>query len=303
MTIRAACAKYDQPDPSAPMSCWPKGKEWDARQCGSLWGHGPGWSRPTMSRSSLSPRATTPPRARDLCQTHASFWRIVHGGRPMALNASNVICYLPPAWVGQTICSRLRNGCGGGLHHQLPESGLDHRHRPARDPSDQLLLRLPRIFEGHAGLGFHSHGKMPAPLKQWMYALRPCEAARRVGSDIPGRQERQCHGSPQVPAGQLVHLHGRCAMLWAFRASAWPIRQALPSAPSCFPLLPLHRNSTSKQLYGQTEILRHVLPSGDAVRRNSQRGPGRLRASSSRLPTMARCWSRCVSAQEHCIAS
>jgi long-chain acyl-CoA synthetase len=121
-------------------------------------------------------------KPKGVCQTHASFGESARGGvQTDGLNASdNVICYLPPAWVGDHLFS-FAQWLVAGFTINCPESAstiaID-----LREIGPSYYFAPPRIFEGML-TSVSIRMEDASPLKQWMYA-KAMEVARRVGSDI-----------------------------------------------------------------------------------------------------------------------
>jgi long-chain acyl-CoA synthetase len=215
-----------------------------------------------------------------VCQTHASFGESARGGvQTDGLNASdNVICYLPPAWVGDHLFS-FAQWLVAGFTINCPESAstiaID-----LREIGPSYYFAPPRIFEGML-TSVSIRMEDASPLKQWMYA-KAMEVARRVGSDI-------LDGKNVGAVDRLKYQLGSLFIYGPLR-NALGLRARVPSAPSCFASSAPSASTSSSSTAKPKPVPMSACSA--TARWNSPAWARPLRASSSRLPTTARCWSR-----------
>ena len=193
-------------------------------------------------------------KPKGVCQTHASFGESARGGAQTdKLNASdNVICYLPPAWVGDHLFS-FAQWLVAGFTINCPESSstvsID-----LREIGPSYYFAPPRIFEGML-TSVSIRMEDASPLKQWMYA-KAMDVARRVGGDI-------LDGKSVGAMDKLKYQLGNFFIYGPLRNAMGlsRIRVAYTAGAAIGPELFRFFRSIGinlKQLYGQTETCAYV---------------------------------------------
>ena len=244
--------KYDQPDLISTEELLAKGKEWDAQHPGAYDAMVAAVQPDDVSVILYTSGTTSKPKG--VCQTHASFGESARGGAQTdKLNASdNVICYLPPAWVGDHLFS-FAQWLVAGFTINCPESSstvsID-----LREIGPSYYFAPPRIFEGML-TSVSIRMEDASPLKQWMYA-KAMDVARRVGGDI-------LDGKSVGAMDKLKYQLGNFFIYGPLRNAMGlsRIRVAYTAGAAIGPELFRFFRSIGinlKQLYGQTETCAYV---------------------------------------------
>ena len=244
--------KYDQPGLISTEELLTKGKEWDAQHPGAYDAMVAAVQPDDVSVILYTSGTTGKPKG--VCQTHASFGESARGGAQTdKLNASdNVICYLPPAWVGDHLFS-FAQWLVAGFTINCPESAstiaID-----LREIGPSYYFAPPRIFEGML-TSVSIRMEDASPLKQWMYA-KAMDVARRVGSDI-------LDGKSVGAIDRLKYQLGNFFIYGPLRNAMGlsRIRVAYTAGAAIGPELFRFFRSIGinlKQLYGQTETCAYV---------------------------------------------
>ncbi|WP_218241289.1 AMP-dependent synthetase/ligase [Comamonas fluminis] len=244
--------KYDQPDLISTEELLAKGKEWDAQHPGAYDAMVAAVQPDDVSVILYTSGTTGKPKG--VCQTHASFGESARGGAQTdKLNASdNVICYLPPAWVGDHLFS-FAQWLVAGFTINCPESSstvsID-----LREIGPSYYFAPPRIFEGML-TSVSIRMEDASPLKQWMYA-KAMDVARRVGGDI-------LDGKSVGAMDKLKYQLGNFFIYGPLRNAMGlsRIRVAYTAGAAIGPELFRFFRSIGinlKQLYGQTETCAYV---------------------------------------------
>ncbi|MDO5086490.1 MAG: AMP-binding protein [Comamonadaceae bacterium] len=193
-------------------------------------------------------------RPKGVCQTHASFIGAAEGGvRVDGLNASdNVICYLPPAWVGDYLFS-VAQWLVAGFTINCPESAATV-NIDLREIGPTYYFAPPRVFEGML-TSVSIRMEDAARFKQKMHA-RFMDVARRVGSDI-------LDGKPVGLGDRLMYALGNVLVYGPLKNAMGlsRIRVAYTAGAAIGPELFRFFRSIGinlKQLYGQTETCAYV---------------------------------------------
>lgn len=193
-------------------------------------------------------------RPKGVCQTHASFIGAAEGGvRVDGLSASdNVICYLPPAWVGDYLFS-VAQWLVAGFTINCPESAATVSI-DLREIGPTYYFAPPRVFEGML-TSVSIRMEDAAPFKRWLHE-RFMEVARRTGADILdgkpvalGERIKYALGSLLV-YGPLKNAMGLSRIRVAYTAGA-------AIGPDLFRFF-RSIGINLKQLYGQTETCAYV---------------------------------------------
>ena len=244
--------KYDQPGLISTEELLAKGKEWDAQHPGAYDAMVAAVQPDDVSVILYTSGTTGKPKG--VCQTHASFGESARGGAQTdKLNASdNVICYLPPAWVGDHLFS-FAQWLVAGFTINCPESSstvsID-----LREIGPSYYFAPPRIFEGML-TSVSIRMEDASPLKQWMYA-KAMDVARRVGGDI-------LDGKSVGAMDKLKYQLGNFFIYGPLRNAMGlsRIRVAYTAGAAIGPELFRFFRSIGinlKQLYGQTETCAYV---------------------------------------------
>lgn len=243
---------YDQPGLISTAELMARGAEWDRAHPGA-WEAGLARIQPDDVSVILYTSGTTG-KPKGVCQTHASFVQSAMGGVQVdGLNAGdNVICYLPPAWVGDHLFS-LAQWLVAGFTINCPESAstvaID-----LREIGPSYYFAPPRIFEGMLTSVSIRMEDAAAP-KRWLFE-RCMQLARRVGSDI-------LDGKPVGFADRMLYKLGDLAIYGPLRnvMGLSHIRVAYTAGAAIGPDLFRFFRSIGinlKQLYGQTETCAYV---------------------------------------------
>ena len=244
--------KYDQPGLISTEELLAKGKEWDAQNAGAYDAMVQAVQPEDVSVILYTSGTTGKPKG--VCQTHASFGESARGGAQTdKLNASdNVICYLPPAWVGDHLFS-FAQWLVAGFTINCPESAATISI-DLREIGPSYYFAPPRIFEGML-TSVSIRMEDASPLKQWMYA-KAMGVARRVGSDILDGKNVGAIDRLKYQLGNLF-IYGplRNAMGLSRIRVAYTAGAAI--GPELFRFF-RSMGINLKQLYGQTETCAYV---------------------------------------------
>ena len=244
--------KYDQPGLISTEELLAKGKEWDAQNAGAYDAMIQAVQPEDVSVILYTSGTTGKPKG--VCQTHASFGESARGGAQTdKLNASdNVICYLPPAWVGDHLFS-FAQWLVAGFTINCPESAATISI-DLREIGPSYYFAPPRIFEGML-TSVSIRMEDASPLKQWMYA-KAMGVARRVGSDILDGKNVGAIDRLKYQLGNLF-IYGPLRNAMGLSR----IRVAYTAGAAIGPELFRFFRSIGinlKQLYGQTETCAYV---------------------------------------------
>ena len=244
--------KYDQPGLISTEELLAKGKEWDAQNAGAYDAMVQAVQPEDVSVILYTSGTTGKPKG--VCQTHASFGESARGGAQTdKLNASdNVICYLPPAWVGDHLFS-FAQWLVAGFTINCPESAATISI-DLREIGPSYYFAPPRIFEGML-TSVSIRMEDASPLKQWMYA-KAMGVARRVGSDILDGKNVSAIDRLKYQLGNLF-IYGPLRNAMGLSR----IRVAYTAGAAIGPELFRFFRSIGinlKQLYGQTETCAYV---------------------------------------------
>ena len=244
--------KYEQPGLISTEELLAKGKEWDAQHAGAYEAMVQAVSPDDVSVILYTSGTTGKPKG--VCQTHASFGESARGGAQTdKLNASdNVICYLPPAWVGDHLFS-LAQWLVAGFTINCPESAATVAI-DMREIGPSYYFAPPRIFEGMLTSVSIRMEDAAAP-KRWLFE-RCMALARRVGSDI-------LDDKPVGFLDRALYRLGDFAIYGPLRnvLGLSHIRVAYTAGAAIGPDLFRFFRSIGinlKQLYGQTETCAYV---------------------------------------------
>ena len=244
--------KYDQPGLISTEELLAKGKEWDAQNAGAYDAMIQAVQPEDVSVILYTSGTTGKPKG--VCQTHASFGESARGGAQTdKLNASdNVICYLPPAWVGDHLFS-FAQWLVAGFTINCPESAATISI-DLREIGPSYYFAPPRIFEGML-TSVSIRMEDASQLKQWMYA-KAMGVARRVGSDILDGKNVGAIDRLKYQLGNLF-IYGPLRNAMGLSR----IRVAYTAGAAIGPELFRFFRSIGinlKQLYGQTETCAYV---------------------------------------------
>ena len=193
-------------------------------------------------------------KPKGVCQTHRSFIAAAQGSVDTdALGPKdNVICYLPPAWVGDHLFS-LAQWLVAGFTINCPESpgtaAID-----LREIGPTYYFAPPRVFEAML-TSISIRMEDAARPKRWLYA-RCMAQARRVGADIldgrpVGVLQRLLYGAGDLLVyGPLRNVLGLSRVRVAYTAGA-------AIGPDLFRFF-RSIGVNLKQFYGQTETCAYV---------------------------------------------
>ena len=193
-------------------------------------------------------------KPKGVCQTHSSFIGAAEGGKQVdgLRPGDDMICYLPPAWVGDHLFS-IAQWLVAGFTINCPESaetlGID-----MREIGPSYYFAPPRVFEGML-TSVSIRMEDASKLKQWMYKSA-MNVAQRVGSDIldgksvgMGDRLKYTLGNWFV-FGPLKNVMGLSRIRVAYTAGA-------AIGPDLFRFF-RSIGVNLKQLYGQTETCAYV---------------------------------------------
>jgi long-chain acyl-CoA synthetase len=243
---------YDQPGLISTEALMQLGQEWDAQHPGAYDAMVQAVQPDDVSVILYTSGTTGKPKG--VCQTHASFGDSARGGAETdRLHAGdNVICYLPPAWVGDHLFS-FAQWLVAGFTINCPESAstvsID-----LREIGPSYYFAPPRMFEGML-TSVSIRMEDAAPFKQWLYA-QAMGVARRVGADI-------LDGKPVGTMDRLKYKLGDAFIYGPLRnvMGLSRIRVAYTAGAAIGPELFRFFRSIGinlKQLYGQTETCAYV---------------------------------------------
>jgi long-chain acyl-CoA synthetase len=193
-------------------------------------------------------------KPKGVCQTHRSFIAAATGSAQVdGLGPQdNVICYLPPAWVGDHLFS-LAQWLVAGFTINCPESpattAID-----MREIGPTYYFAPPRVFEAML-TSISIRMEDASASKRWMYG-RAMKLARRVGADIldgkpVGTLDRLRYGlADALVYGPLRNVMGLSRVRVAYTAGA-------AIGPDLFRFF-RSVGVNLKQFYGQTETCAYV---------------------------------------------
>ena len=193
-------------------------------------------------------------KPKGVCQTHRAFIAAARGSAETdGLGPhDDVICYLPPAWVGDHLFS-LAQWLVAGFTINCPESpataAID-----LREIGPTYYFAPPRVFEAML-TSISIRMEDAAAGKRWLYA-RCMALARRVGGDI-------LDGLPVGPLDRLLYAAGNAMVYGPLRnvLGLSRVRVAYTAGAAIGPdLFRFYRSIgvTLKQFYGQTETCAYV---------------------------------------------
>ena len=243
---------YDQPGLISTEALMQLGQEWDAQHPGAWQAMLDAISPEDVSVILYTSGTTGKPKG--VCQTHASFGDSARGGASTdRLTArDNVICYLPPAWVGDHLFS-FAQWLVAGFTINCPESAstvaID-----LREIGPSYYFAPPRIFEGML-TSVSIRMEDAAPFKQWLYQ-QSMAVARRVGSDLLDGKSVGAMDRLKYKLGDLF-IYGPLRNALGLSR----IRVAYTAGAAIGPELFRFFRSIGinlKQLYGQTETCAYV---------------------------------------------
>ena len=243
---------YDQPGLLSMQALMEQGRAWDAANAGAY------------DRSVAAIRADdvsvilytsgTTGKPKGVCQTHRSFIAAARGSvETDGLGPrDNVICYLPPAWVGDHLFS-LAQWLVAGFTINCPESpataAID-----LREIGPSYYFAPPRVFEAML-TSISIRMEDASTPKRWMYA-RAMALARRVGADM-------LDGKPVGGLDRLRYAIGNALVYGPLRnvMGLSRVRVAYTAGAAIGPDLFRFFRSVGvnlKQFYGQTETCAYV---------------------------------------------
>ena len=193
-------------------------------------------------------------KPKGVCQTHSAFIGAAQGSKEVdgLLTSDNMICYLPPAWVGDFLFS-IAQWLVVGFTINCPESA-ETLSIDMREIGPTYYFAPPRVFEGmltSVSIRMEDAGK----LKQWMYKSA-MNVATRVGSDILDGQSVGIGDRIKYKLGDwfvygpLKNVMGLSRIRVAYTAGA-------AIGPDLFRFF-RSIGVNLKQLYGQTETCAYV---------------------------------------------
>ena len=193
-------------------------------------------------------------KPKGVCQTHSAFIGAAQGSKEVdgLLTSDNMICYLPPAWVGDFLFS-IAQWLVVGFTINCPESA-ETLSIDMREIGPTYYFAPPRVFEGmltSVSIRMEDAGK----LKQWMYKSA-MNVATRVGSDILDGQSVGIGDRIKYKLadwfvyGPLKNVMGLSRIRVAYTAGA-------AIGPDLFRFF-RSIGVNLKQLYGQTETCAYV---------------------------------------------
>ena len=243
---------YDQPGLLSMQALMQQGRAWDTANAGAY------------DRSVAAIRADdvsvilytsgTTGKPKGVCQTHRSFIAAARGSvETDGLGPrDNVICYLPPAWVGDHLFS-LAQWLVAGFTINCPESpataAID-----LREIGPSYYFAPPRVFEAML-TSISIRMEDASTPKRWMYA-RAMALARRVGADM-------LDGKPVGGLDRLRYAIGNALVYGPLRnvMGLSRVRVAYTAGAAIGPDLFRFFRSVGvnlKQFYGQTETCAYV---------------------------------------------
>lgn len=244
--------KYQQAGLISTEELLAKGKQWEAQNPGAYDAMIQTLSPDDVSVILYTSGTTGQPKG--VCQTHQSFGDAARGGvETDRLTAKdNVICYLPPAWVGDHLFS-FAQWLVAGFTINCPESAATISI-DLREIGPTYYFAPPRIFEGML-TSVSIRMEDAAPFKQWLYR-KAMHVARRVGSDI-------LDGKPVGALDRFKYQLGSLLVYGPLRNALGlsRIRVAYTAGAAIGPELFRFFRSIGinlKQLYGQTETCAYV---------------------------------------------
>ena len=258
---------YQQPGLISTAELLQKGQQW-------LQAHPGAWEQ---MLSGIAPGDTsvilytsgTTGKPKGVCQTHKSFGESALGGvqTDKLVASDNVICYLPPAWVGDHLFS-FAQWLVAGFTINCPESAATVSI-DLREIGPTYYFAPPRIFEGML-TSVSIRMEDAAPFKQWMYR-QAMDLARRVGGDI-------LDGKSVGAMDKLKYQLGSIFIYGPLRNALGlsRIRVAYTAGAAIGPELFRFFRSIGinlKQLYGQTETCAYVCIQRDGKVELSSVGP------------------------------
>ena len=244
--------KYDQPGLISTEELLAKGKEWDASNPGAYDAMVAAVQPDDVSVILYTSGTTGKPKG--VCQTHRSFGESARGGAETdkLVSSDNVICYLPPAWVGDHLFS-FAQWLVAGFTINCPESA-NTVSIDLREIGPTYYFAPPRIFEGML-TSVSIRMEDASPFKQWMYA-KAMDVARRVGGDILDGKNVGAMDRLQYKLGSFF-IYGPLRNAMGLSR----IRVAYTAGAAIGPELFRFFRSIGinlKQLYGQTETCAYV---------------------------------------------
>ncbi|MCZ2498692.1 AMP-binding protein [Xylophilus sp. Kf1] len=243
---------YAQPGLLSMQALMRQGREWDAANAGGYERSAAAVSADDVSVILYTSGTTGKPKG--VCQTHRAFIAAARGSAETdGLGPrDDVICYLPPAWVGDHLFS-LAQWLVAGFTINCPESpataAID-----LREIGPSYYFAPPRVFEAMLTSISIRMEDASAP-RRWMYA-RAMALARRVGADLldgrpVGARDRLAYGiGNALVYGPLRNVMGLSRVRVAYTAGA-------AIGPDLFRFF-RSIGVNLKQFYGQTETCAYV---------------------------------------------
>ena len=193
-------------------------------------------------------------KPKGVCQTHLAFIGAAQGSKDVdgLLTSDNMICYLPPAWVGDFLFS-IAQWLVVGFTINCPESA-ETLSIDMREIGPTYYFAPPRVFEGML-TSVSIRMEDASKLKQWMYKSA-MNVATRVGSDLLDGQSVGFGDRIKYKLGDwfvygpLKNVMGLSRIRVAYTAGA-------AIGPDLFRFF-RSIGVNLKQLYGQTETCAYV---------------------------------------------
>ena len=193
-------------------------------------------------------------KPKGVCQTHSAFIGAATGSKEVdgLLTSDNMICYLPPAWVGDFLFS-IAQWLVVGFTINCPESA-ETLSIDMREIGPTYYFAPPRVFEGML-TSVSIRMEDASKFKQWMYKSA-MNVATRVGSDILDGQSVGFGDRIKYKLGDwfvygpLKNVMGLSRIRVAYTAGA-------AIGPDLFRFF-RSIGVNLKQLYGQTETCAYV---------------------------------------------